>query len=155
MTVSIFVIMLFGCSYGPISDTGVISVADGNLLVEMSASNYCLWRGDTVHLRARVKNESPGQRTFELHDKPVLDIVVAFGDYITRWSDGKELSPDLTRLELKPREAKTIEMDWAATVTASSGYADAIFIYNDRSGQYQSASVPLYIVPACPGPFGP
>jgi hypothetical protein len=155
MTVSIFVIMLFGCSYGPISDTGIISVADGNLLVEMSANNHCLRRGDTVHLRARVRNESPSQRAFELHDKPVLDIVVAFGDYLTRWSDGKELSPDLPRLELKPGEAKTIELDWAATATASSGYANAVFIYNDRPGQYQTASVPLYIVPACPGLIGP
>lgn len=121
----------------------------------MSASNYCERHGDTVHLRARVSNESPSQRTFELHDKPGLEIVVAFGDYVTRWSDGKKLSPDLTRLELKPGEAKTIEMDWIATGTASSGYAVAVFIYNDRPGQQQSASVPLYIVPACPGPFGP
>ncbi len=74
---------------------------------------------------------------------------------IVRWSDGKLLTPDLTRLELKPGESKAIEMDWVVK-QPSSGYvfyADANFVYSTRvPALAPSVTISVGI---CPGPLGP
>jgi Intracellular proteinase inhibitor len=82
--------------------------------VEMWASSGCMHVGDKVHLRATVSNRGPKPQTIDLKDTPVLDIVFGNPDAGPRWSDGRPLTPDLTRLELKPGESKSIEMDWVA-----------------------------------------
>jgi hypothetical protein len=45
--------------------------------------------------------------------RPVLDLVVGGvkGKGFV-WSDGKALNPDITRLELKPGQEKTIDVTW-------------------------------------------
>ena len=85
----------------------------GEFVVTMWASDGCPDTGAMVTLRATLTNDSSQTQVVNLNDQPVLDIIIGNPDRSTvRWSTGKALTPDLTRLELKPTESKTIEMQW-------------------------------------------
>jgi hypothetical protein len=149
-------VILLGClPGGPISNRHGISFNNATYVTEIWASASCVKRGDTLHLRGSLTNTSSETRVFQAKDKPVFDIGVAFGDVKANWSDGRTLTPELTRLELKPGESKTIEMDWVITGTAVSGNAGAIFTYGVAPRDQVGANISLYVVPACPGPIGP
>ncbi len=106
-------------------------------------------------LRATVTNHTTKTQVIELTDQPVLDIIIRNQGQIVRWSNGKPLTPDLTRLQLKAGESKEIEMEWTVKTPTPSTvfYVDANFVYSTRvpaltPGVTISVSV-------CPGPFGP
>ena len=77
--------------------------------------------GEPVHITFTVTNISDETLEFDGGDKPVIDIGIA-QEY---WSDGQELTPELTRVTLEPGESRTIELVWPTPRTdleALSGY---------------------------------
>ncbi len=75
--------------------------------------------GQPVTIRFTVHNSGKERTTiYERTGKPVMDIIagtspVREGDPPRpRWSDGKPMTTELTRLELKPGESRVIEMIW-------------------------------------------
>ncbi len=143
-TAIIFGLLLMGCLQGPrppMSNSSVMS----NLAVTVWISNPCVQPGDKVHLRATVSNHGLQTEVMDLKDKPVLDIVISLDNGEVRWSDGKPLTPELTQLELKPGETKTIEMDWVANSDIGLHGAAAVFHNPALRGYEISPNVPLNI----------
>jgi hypothetical protein len=126
------------------------SIIEG-IEVEVWASSDCVQPGETVKLRTTATNR--GSRTFkvEFADKPVLDLVVKTSGKLTRWSNRKPFTPEMTGLELKPGESKTIEMNWQVQSTDSL-LVNADFAYDSRAGVAPSL---LVQVQHCVGPLGP
>ena len=52
------------------------------------------------------------------------------------WSDGREITADMRRLELGPGESKTIEMTWIAEGSSFTG-ADIFGILKDEHRDYK------------------
>ncbi|MGB8646787.1 MAG: hypothetical protein WCF84_16220 [Anaerolineae bacterium] len=154
LILGILMFMLVGCFYGPASESGGMNINGTGYSVTIYVNTSCINRGDILHLNARLTNLGPDTNAFQLKDKPVLDAGVVLGDVRASWSDGKALTPDLTRLELKSGESKTIDMDWIVTGTARAGYAGASFTYEDAPNSSVGANVPFFVAP-CPGPIGP
>jgi len=75
-----------------------------------------------VTVRAKVTNQSSEPFHEELKDQPVLDLFVGEA----RWSEGKPLTPDLTQLDLKPGESKSIEMQYVVKGGGTAAYARLI-----------------------------
>ncbi len=105
---TILAIQLVGCRSQPISE----STGPDPFFVEIWASDGCPKVGETVILRATVKNVGTETQIVDLQDQPVLDIVAGAQSAGQRWSAGKSLTPELTQLELKPGESKSIVMPW-------------------------------------------
>lgn len=104
-------LLLIGCLDRSVSTSTAVEIGGtGYLDVEMWASKNCVQPGDTVHLRATVSNRSDKNWTVELQDQPVFDIETSSDGKRVHWSDGKPMS-ELSRLELKPGESRTLEMD--------------------------------------------
>ncbi len=145
---------LMGCLHGSASATGV----DGNLVITIWTSGTCVQPGDTVNLRATVSNHGSITETMDVKDQPVLDIFIFRpgipSSYAVHWSDSKPLTPDLTHLELKPGESKTIEMDWVAPSIKETYDVDAIFIYSDIPPRVVARAGVTINVGTCPG-IGP
>ncbi len=127
------------------------------MLVEVWASSDCTKPGDNIKIRATVTNKGTRTQVIDLGDRPVLDIVIDHQGQTVRWSDGKPLTTDLTRLELKPGESKTIKMDWVVRQPASGWVfgVSAPFIYSTKFADYPLQPGVLISVSICPGPFGP
>lgn len=142
----LLVLLLLGCRGGPISAED----RRGNVFVELWASRSCADYGETVTLRATATNRDSRPLVVELKDQPVLDIIVGYPDQV-RWSTGKPLTSDQTRLELKPGESKTIELQWVAT--GPSG-ATAHFIDNARYPENPVDPNFFIYVGNCPGLLG-
>lgn len=124
-------LLMTGCLYRqqpPISNNSFVN----DLVVTMWINNPCVQPGDTVHLRATVANEGSQTEVVDLKDKPVLDIEIFLDKETVRWSNGKPLSPELTHLELKSGESKTIEMDWIVSNDNGFHNAYANFVYSDQ-----------------------
>jgi len=72
--------------------------------------------GQPVKIRYTVTNTTDRTEVIQLEEKqePVMDIRIFFGPGVTTlyWSDGREITPEMRRLELAPGESKTIEMTW-------------------------------------------
>jgi len=160
LALSLLTCLLVGCIRS-VRDTSVVSVESGPVVVEIWASTNCAEWGKPVSLRASVRNDGAHTLVVELKDRPVFDLNLnilptrADKPIIMRhWSDGKALTPDLTRLELKAGQVRTLEMEWV--VDAPSGYyaasAKARFIYSpERVALPINPSVMIYIAPNCPG----
>jgi len=146
--------LLIGCLPGSASTTAV----DGNLIVTMWTSSTCVQPGDTVQLRATVENHGSQTEIMEVKNKPVLDIFISSpghpGGYLAHWSDGKSLTSDLTHLELKGGESKTIEMDWVAPSNIEPYGVDAVFTYSDVPPLVVARPGVTVNVGECPG-IGP
>ena len=67
--------------------------------------------GEPVQIRFTVRNIGKEVEAIQLEDKLVMDILVGNGQ-AERWSERREITPDMRRLELGPGESKTIEMTW-------------------------------------------
>ncbi len=120
---------LVGCGIhipNPVTTSSVVGIGGGPVVVDVWASDNLVQPGETVKLRATVTNKPTQTFLVDLKDQPVLDIVAKSQNRVTRWSDGKVLTSDLTRLELQPGESKTIEMDYVAR-----SCCDAILAYAD------------------------
>ena len=119
---------LVGCGFHvphPETTSSVVGIGGGPIVVDMWANDNLVQPGETVKFRATVTNKTSEIFLIDLKDQPVLDIVTKSGGQVIRWSDGKALTSDLTHLELKPGESKTIEMDYVAKC------CDVILAYAD------------------------
>ena len=136
---------LSGYLQGPVSSKAFAN----DLVVEIWASTNCVDPGGAVALRASITNRGLQIHAVELQDRPVLDLCIeSYGGYKKCWSDGKPLTPDLTRLELKPGESKTIEMKWVAEPSGVYG-AGATFAYDPNTTT--GPNVTVGVEGDCPG----
>lgn len=151
--VGIFILLVLsvGCA-GPVSGIGNIDL----LQIEVSASSSCVKHGEIVNISATATNGDSKTRTIQLHDKPMLDIQMRYsvlnGETSRQveqvWSDGRPLTPELTQIELKPGESKTIEMDWIAQPPSSSrGAVDVtgLLRYGERVDQVAAAHLFFFV----------
>ncbi|MBI4786326.1 MAG: hypothetical protein HY782_04690 [Chloroflexi bacterium] len=147
-------LILFGCR--PAQPVAVKGVVD-DIRVELRASADCVQPGERVRLEAVVINESSTTVVVETRDQPVLDIWVG-GTAATprfRWSDGKFLTSDITRLELRPGESKTIDMNWIPDSSIQGPVlVQARFVYVARTYEFSLPPNTLINVKYCPGPLG-
>lgn len=150
LPLALFTLLLVGCFSKSKSATSVVE----GIVVEIWVSNDNPQPGEQVRIHLTLTNETTHVHVVELVNRPVVDIVIDYRvlneSIVVRWSDGKTLTSGLTRLELKPGESKSIEMNWVVDRRAFgetvgiSGY----FIY--------SASLTDYPVhPAIVIPVGP
>lgn len=95
----------------------------GDYVVEVWVSKVCAFDGDHVIVRGTVTNIGTRTHIIELGHQIVFDLIIADRTGVYRWSDGKPLTPELTRLELGPQESKTLEMQW--TVVGGPGFEAA------------------------------
>ncbi len=140
-------ILLFGC----LATGQSIRTGREDFSILLTADKKCAAVGETLHLKASVTNASSQTKVVELKDRPVFDMIIGTpqgGD--KRWSDGKPLTPELTRLELLPGESKSIEMDWVSTGTTSV----AVRFITDKRFQEVPVSTGFVIPTFCPG-IGP
>jgi len=126
----------------------------GNLGLTLWVSRSLPSVGQPVKIRYTVDNPTDRTEVIQLEEKqePVMDIEIHFGagsDWTTLyWSDGREITPEMRRLELAPGESKTIEMTWVPDEKAG-GYPVSIrgIINREQMRQY----VPVHIcVGRCP-----
>ncbi|MBI4675495.1 MAG: hypothetical protein HY741_27950 [Chloroflexi bacterium] len=128
-----------GCATKEISNRST-----GDYEVVIWASKQCVSRGETVHLRATVTNMRSSSQVIQLDGLPVFDIRIVNGNQITRWSDGKPLTDELTDLVLEPGASKVIEMDWIANSETTRGaIAAAVLTYDPRPGHQVAPGIPI------------
>jgi hypothetical protein len=82
----------------------------GDLTLGLWASHQSLNVNQPITIRFTVRNDGKQTVVYDRKDKPVMDILA--GNPPVQWSDGKPLTSEITRLELKPGESKVIEMTW-------------------------------------------
>jgi hypothetical protein len=112
--------------------------------------------------RATVQNYDSIVQVVELTDRPVFDLLMGYrtsegGSTILRWSDGKVLTPDLTRIVLLPGGSRSIEMRWVV-INHPPGVIGvaARFIADPKDVDHPlSPGVSVYGPIACPGALGP
>ncbi len=133
----------------------------GKIAIELWASAKCVEPGDMLIVRATVTNQDSRTHLVEVKDQSILDLSIGYrtetGSTIIKWSDAKPLTPDLTRLELKPGESRTIELRWVVIEPAPSAIGvSARFIDDLRFSDHPlSPFMMIYGPGGCPGPFGP
>lgn len=128
--------LLAGCRIPqPVSNSSAVSI-EQPLVVEIWADKDLAQVGQTIRFRATLTNKGTGKQVVELRDRPVFDLVVSDGTVTSRWSDGKPLTPELTRLELKPGESKFIELDYVVHDCCNSIGAMANFIDSDKFADF-------------------
>jgi hypothetical protein len=127
--------------------------ARGDLVVVVWASQVCASYGDTVTVRGTVTNVGSQEHTIELKGQVVFDLRITDESGEHRWSEGKPLTSDLTRLELKPQESKILEMQWKVPYGGSGIIVTAQLIDdpNDLRGPVR-ATTRVY-APYCPGGY--
>ena len=88
--------------------------------------------GETVELRFTVENTHSKTVVIRSEEKPVMDIEIYHGARINRttlyWSDGKEITPEMQKLELAPGESKTIEMTWVPEEGSYTAWAGGLLL---------------------------
>jgi hypothetical protein len=134
---SVFILSLASCHVSkPVSMTSGVDTG-GTVLVEIWASTDLVQVNEIVKFRATATNKGTKTQTINLSDYPVLDIWIeresATGKTLTRWSDGKALTSEMTQLELRPGESKSIELDYAIRECCNPVGARANFVYSDRA----------------------
>lgn len=142
--------LLVGCVRSKAVPTMVAYASVRNLGLHLWTSRYGLSVGESVDIRFTVENIGEKTRVIELADRPVMDISISFDDVPIRWSDGREMTPELTRLVLEPGESKTLEMTWVADERARNvlvGVA-GVLRYGEADHQVNSAAG-LICVEAC------
>lgn len=157
MLVLFVALSVASCGYGPTGTT-----AGGTpFTVELWASAKCVQPGDTLVARATVVNHGPTAQVIELTDRPVLDLSIGYrtleGSTIIRWSDGKSLTQDLTRLALQPGESKRIELRWVVINPPPSGLGvAATFVVDPKLIDHPvSPYIGINRPGTCSGGFGP
>jgi len=105
-------LLLGGClPSGPQIQTNGVHGAF-NYTVQLWSNTACPQINQTITLRAKVTNDGAQPEIADAKGQPVFDIVVQGQSETVRWSDGKPLTLELTRLELKPGEFKSIQMQF-------------------------------------------
>jgi len=124
-----------------------------DLTLNLWTSRYGLDVGESVDIRFTVENVGEKTKVIELADRPVMDISIGFGTHPgvdpvrIRWSGGREITPELTRLVLEPGESKTIEMTWVPDEKAKNELAGVAggLRYGEADYQVKSAAVSICI----------
>jgi len=151
--VVIIAAMVTNCSVlwgGPVREIG----GSGNLDLILWVSRSLPSVGQPVQIKYTVKNPTDRTEIIQLEEKqgPVMNICIGFGAAdmtIECWSDGREITPEMRRLELAPGESKTIEMTWVPDAKAD-GYPVSVNGILNWGGEYPSY-VPVHIcVDKCP-----
>jgi len=148
MLISLLACLLMGCVQRQVSGKAVVD----NLVLELQVSDRCPNYGETVTIRATVTNRDSRPFIVELKDRPLLDISIGYSystpsETLIRWSDGKPLTSELTRLELEPGESKSVEMAWVVPTGIGFAGVSATVYYDDRSLD-NSIGVNLSLTPA-------
>jgi len=126
----------------------------GNLRLTLWVSRSLPKVGQPLEIRFTVENPTDQTEVIQLDEKqgPVMDTCIGFGSAdmtIECWSDGREITPEMRRLELAPGESKTIEMTWVPDKKAD-GYPVSVNGILNWGGEYPSY-VPVHIcVGKCP-----
>lgn len=147
--------LIVSCIPSKVVPTRTAYARVGGLTLNLWTSRYGLSVGESVDIRLTVENIREKTRVIELADRPVIDISIGFstmgGDHVRiRWSDGREMTSELTRLVLQPGESKTLEMTWVPDERARNvlvGVA-GVLRYGEADHQVNSAAV-LICVEAC------
>ncbi len=144
--------LLLGCLSKPVNSIGSID----DFAVEIWSSNTCVQPGETIKLRATVTNRGAKTEIIESKKQPILDIMIRNQGPEAHWSDGKVPITDAARLELKPNESLSIEMDWTVKSPSSGSvfYVDARFAYLAKFSESSMPPSILINVGICPGPLG-
>lgn len=122
----------------PVEATNGVSFGMEPMSIKVWASANRASPGDRIHLRATLTNDSSQSQVFDLGSRPVFDLVIQQGNQIARWTEGKPMTPERTRLELGHGESRVIEMDWVAGQYAMI-YASAEFDCNSPGGPIESS----------------
>jgi len=133
--------VLVGCSWfaGPASGTGGYN----KIGLEIWVSRDRVSAGDRVDIRFTVDNFGNRTEIIESENGPVMDIFINTEgpagiprETDVQWSDGRDITPDMRRLELGPGESRTIEMTWIAE--QGTGYVAHVVggLYDDEHGQF-------------------
>lgn len=147
--------LLVGCIPSRAVPTMVAYAWVGDLTLNLWTSRYGLSVGESVDIRFTVENVGKKTKVIELADRPVMDISIGFrtmgGDQVRiRRSDGREMTPELTRLVLEPGESKTIEMTWVPDERAMNVAAGVAGVLRYGEADYQVNSAALLIcIEAC------
>jgi len=112
---------------------------DGNLRLKLWVSTSLPRVGQPVEIKFTVENTHDQIKIIQLEEKqqPVMDILIGFGAVDRTnlyWSDGRELTPEMRRLELAPGESKTIEMTWVPDEKADGETVSVHGILNRGAG---------------------
>lgn len=110
--------------------------------------------GDPVRIRFTVVNHGDETEVLESEEKPILDIKVRYyrgsDEILWWWSEGREITPEMRRLELASGESKTIQMTWIP----SKGYGpwiQLLGVFNDQYGEHRKYGVDVCV--DCSEPF--
>ncbi len=74
--------------------------------------------GEPIYITFTITNVSREPQVLDGGDRSAVDIEIGYEDYDARkyineyWSDDKELTPELTRITLKPGESYTLKWVW-------------------------------------------
>ena len=108
------VLLLPGCVGWPSPQSRATTL--NTLILKLWVSHGSANVGQPVTIRFTVKNLAEKTVVYERNGKLVMDILIpSYGieeENWPRWSKGKPLTPELTRLELKPGESRVLEMIW-------------------------------------------
>lgn len=157
LTIVLLIVLVTGCSTykGGSGAPGIWN----DLQVDVWASKTCITSpGETVKVTATVTNRGKQNVSIGLKDKPVLDIKIDYAvtnqeRRVVRWSDGKEITPEITTLALTPGASKSIEMDW----NSMRPYGDIANVRAELNHDDSSGPTVAYLgvfVGSCPG-IGP
>jgi len=139
--------LLAACTYR--QSISSVSTAE-HFTVEVWSSTNCALSGETVTVRATVTNVGSQTQLIDLKDQVVFDLVVADQNGEHRWSAGKPLTADLTRLELVPKQSKMLEMQWVVQPLTSVLVVTAQLIDNPKDPR-GPINAQVRIPSLCPG----
>jgi hypothetical protein len=99
---------IVGAPWPQTNGTGV-----GDLSITIWTSHHSVQVGQPLQIRFTARNRGHQTVIYQTQNRAIMDIIVAgFQVGGLAWSDGKPLTPELTRLELQPGQEKTLEMTW-------------------------------------------
>ncbi len=124
------------------------TTSDGYLGLTLWVSRSLPKVGQPVQIRHTVKNPTDHTEVIQLEEKqePVMDIRIHFGPLggttTLYWSDGREITPEMRRLELAPGQSKTIEMTWVPDKRATN---EIVWVSGMLNREQRSQHVPIDI----------
>jgi len=122
----------------------------GPIGLDLSSDKYYVDSGETVRIRFTAINDNDETEVIEPKEGPILDILITYHyDRIDEWwSEGREIPPEMKRIELDPGESITLEMLW---IPPDIGYGTGVPIFGKLRSQYgeQRIQIGLCIEDGC------
>lgn len=140
-------LLLTGC--GGISPPMSSATGIGDVGILLWVSHQVVNVGQPLQISFTASNRGREIADFQTQSKPVMDINIGgtkrSGEPtgFLRWSDGKPLTADLTHLQLKPGESKTIEMTWIPDERFKDGIMsiNGFLRFGENASDYGTAGV--------------